>query len=149
MNYCFYCLLTCICINIQIYSSVNTMNYSYIKNKIGLILLVIKIIILILLIKDSVGVPLKIKPFLFLEKKNLRRIALKIKATVRRTKLEINNKICLIMIAMCLDLLESTSLPRVPIFIKSKQIITKIVWLVFTLILLGLSIHFIKMIYKC
>ena len=42
-----------------------------------------------------------------------------------------------------LDLLESSSLPGVPVLIKSKQLIVKIVWLLGTVIMLGLSIKYI------
>lgn len=47
------------------------------------------------------------------------------------------------MIAKCLDLLESSSVPGVPILFKSKQITTKIVWLLTTLILLAYSIKYV------
>jgi len=41
------------------------------------------------------------------------------------------------------DLLESTSLPGIALLIKSKQFIVKIIWLLFIVILAGLSIKYV------
>ena len=48
------------------------------------------------------------------------------------------------MIAKCCNLLEASSLPGVPILIRSRLIIKKVICLLFTLLLLGLSIKFIN-----
>jgi hypothetical protein len=42
------------------------------------------------------------------------------------------------------DLLESSSLPGLSLLLKSKQIIVKIIWLLFILLLLGLSIYYVS-----
>ena len=47
------------------------------------------------------------------------------------------------MIAKCFELFESSSLPGVPVLTRSKQTITRIVWLVFTIVLVGLSINYV------
>ena len=47
------------------------------------------------------------------------------------------------MKSQLLDLLESSSLPGVPILIKSKQLIVKIVWLLFILLFTALSIYYV------
>ena len=47
------------------------------------------------------------------------------------------------MIEKCKELLESSSLPGVPILTRSRQVLTRIVWLIFILIFVCLSIKYV------